>query len=97
VELQMSLLQGAKIHRPRSRHAEVDDWDEEPLDLSKWGHPHDGKPPKMKLDADDQKIGYLVEQTVQVQSSKTSSLEDAASWSHFQLHLPCLLGGLTKR
>jgi hypothetical protein len=70
VELQMSLIQAAKIHRPRSRHAEVDDWDEEPLHLSTWGHAPDGKPPSMKLDADDQTIiGHLVEQTVQVPSN----------------------------
>lgn len=62
----MSVLQGTQIHRPRSHRAEVDDWYEEAVDLSKWGQPHDPKNPKAKLDPDDQKIGYLVNQTVQV-------------------------------
>lgn len=68
----MSIIQGTKLHKPKSRHAEVDDWYEEPVDLSKWGQPRDPKNPKAKLDADDLKIGYLVDQTVQVPLTNTS-------------------------
>lgn len=62
----MSILQGTTHHKPNSQRAEVDDWYQEAVDLTKWGQPRDPKNPKAKLDPDDQKIGYLVDQTVQV-------------------------------
>lgn len=68
----MSIMQGSKIHRPKTRHAEVDDWCEEAVDLSKWVQPQESKNPNSELDADDpKKIGYLVDQTVHVRSKNT--------------------------
>lgn len=69
VELQMSIFQGTSVHKPNSCNAEVDDWFDEIVDLSKWALPKDPKNPKALIDLDDQKIGYLVEQTVQVKAT----------------------------